>query len=128
MHSFSQLHVAAANGYIDVLNFLLDQPDIKVNIQDNEGWTPFHAAVCWEQVSILVLLSAGHLLKPFFFTIMQKEAMEILAKKGADLEQEDIHGDTPFGKRAYPYISKFNWVNIVYKEECTNLSDVCTDL
>ena len=68
------------------------------------------------------------LVKAFFFTIMQKEAMEILAKKGADLEQEDIHGDTPFGKRAYPYISKFNWVNIVYKEECTNLSDVCTDL
>ena len=48
---FIQLHVAAANGYTEVLEFLLSQPDINVNIQDNEGWTPFHAAVCWEQVS-----------------------------------------------------------------------------
>ncbi len=42
--------MAAANGYVEVLNFLLEQPDIKVNVEDKEGWTPFHAAVCWEEV------------------------------------------------------------------------------
>ena len=41
--------MAAANGYSEVLDFLLSQ-EVNVNIQDNEGWTPFHAAVCWGQV------------------------------------------------------------------------------
>ena len=48
--SLSQLHIAAANGYIEVMEFILSQPKVHINIQDNEGWTPFHAAVCWEQV------------------------------------------------------------------------------
>lgn len=25
--------------------------------------------------------------------------MKLLAEKGADLEKQDIHGDTPFGKK-----------------------------
>ena len=48
-----QLHIAAANGYIEVLEFILSQHGIDVNVQDNEGWTPFHAAVCWEQVTTI---------------------------------------------------------------------------
>ena len=42
--------MAAANGYTDVLEFLLSQEEVNINIQDNEGWTAFHGAVCWGQV------------------------------------------------------------------------------
>ena len=44
--------MAAANGYSEVLDFLLTQDEVNVNIQDSEGWTPFHGAVCWGQVWI----------------------------------------------------------------------------
>ena len=75
-HTHTQLHVAAANGYSEVLEFLLSQSDIGLNIQDNEGWTPFHAAVCWGQ----------------------KEAMKVLAEKGAILDMKNLHGETPYGE------------------------------
>ncbi|XP_026471377.1 protein phosphatase 1 regulatory subunit 12C isoform X7 [Ctenocephalides felis] len=42
------LHVAAAKGYTKVLGLLLPGwPDI--NCQDNDGWTPLHAAAHWCQ-------------------------------------------------------------------------------
>lgn len=46
-----QLHVAAANGYVDVLEFLLNQEDVDIHVKDKEGWTPFHVGVFWEEVS-----------------------------------------------------------------------------
>uniref|UniRef100_A0A914Z6R5 Protein phosphatase 1 regulatory subunit 16A n=1 Tax=Panagrolaimus superbus TaxID=310955 RepID=A0A914Z6R5_9BILA len=49
------LHAAAANGYYDVVAFLLRvgvQPDLK----DNEGWTSLHAAAHWNQTDIIELL------------------------------------------------------------------------
>ena len=70
--------MAAANGYTEVLEFLLSQPEIDLNIQDNEGWTPFHAAVCWGQ----------------------QEAMKMLAEKGATLDVKDLHGETAYGERS----------------------------
>ena len=73
-HTF-QLHVAAANGYADVLNFLLSQDNINLDVQDTEGWTPFHAAVCWEQ----------------------QEAMRLLAEKGASMDIKNLHGETAYG-------------------------------
>lgn len=33
----------------------------------------------------------------YFFNYYQREAMKLLAEKNADLERQDIHGDTPFG-------------------------------
>ena len=69
------MHVAAANGYTEVLDFLLRQEDIELNIPDNEGWTPFHAAVCWNQ----------------------PEAMKKLALKGSDMDLKNIRGETPYG-------------------------------
>ncbi len=73
--SCTQLHVAAANGYMEVLDFLFSQEGLDLNIADNEGWTPFHAAVCWGQ----------------------KEAMKMLAQKGVDMDAKDLHGDTAYG-------------------------------
>ena len=40
------LHVAAAKGYIKVMNILL-QARCDVNAQDFDGWTPLHAAAHW---------------------------------------------------------------------------------
>ena len=70
-----QLHVAAANGYTDVLEFLLSQDNMNLDIQDTEGWTPFHAAVCWEQ----------------------QEVMKQLAKNGANMDIKNLHGETAYG-------------------------------
>ena len=45
-----QLHIAAANGYIRVIEFLLDQ-HVSTDIEDNDKWQPVHAAACWGHVS-----------------------------------------------------------------------------
>ncbi|XP_064540111.1 protein phosphatase 1 regulatory subunit 12C isoform X14 [Drosophila montana] len=42
------LHVAAAKGYTKVLRLLLAR-DCNVDRQDNDGWTPLHAAAHWGQ-------------------------------------------------------------------------------
>ena len=71
-----QLHIAAANGYVEVMEFLLAQEDVDLNILDNEGWSPFHAAVCWSQ----------------------PEMMKKLAEKGANMDLKNLRGETPYGK------------------------------
>jgi len=45
-----QLHVAAANGYLKLTKVLIEY-NTNVNAQDNDGWSPLHAAACWCQVS-----------------------------------------------------------------------------
>jgi len=45
-----QMHVAACNGYVQVLEFLLGHGAI-ISSLDNDGWQPLHCAVCWGQVS-----------------------------------------------------------------------------
>ncbi|XP_015429850.1 PREDICTED: protein phosphatase 1 regulatory subunit 12A isoform X5 [Dufourea novaeangliae] len=49
------LHVAAAKGYIKVMNILL-QARCDVNFQDFDGWTPLHAAAHWGQLEACELL------------------------------------------------------------------------
>ena len=70
-----QLHVAAANGYAEVLEFLLCRDNTTLDIADMEGWTPFHAAVCWGQ----------------------QDAMRRLAVKGANMDIKNLHGETAYG-------------------------------
>ena len=41
--------MAAANGYLEVIDFLAEHK-ADLNARDNEGWTPIHAAVYWDQV------------------------------------------------------------------------------
>ncbi|XP_076286038.1 myosin binding subunit isoform X5 [Lasioglossum baleicum] len=50
------LHVAAAKGYIKVMNILL-QAKCDVNAQDFDGWTPLHAAAHWGQFEACKLLA-----------------------------------------------------------------------
>lgn len=45
------LHIAAANGYLRVVEFLIDQ-NVSLDVQDNDCWQPVHAAACWGHVSI----------------------------------------------------------------------------
>ena len=52
-YTLFQLHIASANGYIDVLEFLLDH-HVSMNIRDYDSWLPIHAAACWLQVSSYV--------------------------------------------------------------------------
>lgn len=47
----AQLHIAAANGYLRVVEFLLDH-NVAANVKDNDDWQPVHAAACWGHVSI----------------------------------------------------------------------------
>jgi len=71
--SASALHVASANGYLQVVEFLLEN-NFNVNINDNDNWQPAHAAVCWQQPDVL----------------------EILAQAGADLDARTKNGETLF--------------------------------
>lgn len=72
-HGATPLHIAAANGYQSVLEFLLDH-HCSTEVVDHDLWQPLHAAACW-----------GHL-----------EAVEILAQNGADISALTRAGETPF--------------------------------
>lgn len=45
------LHIAAANGYSSVVEFLLDN-HVSTDVVDNDLWQPIHAAACWGHVSL----------------------------------------------------------------------------
>lgn len=49
LHIF-QLHIAAANGYISVVEFLLEH-GVRTDAKDKDDWQPAHAAACWGHVS-----------------------------------------------------------------------------
>nr|CAD7427177.1 unnamed protein product [Timema monikensis] len=66
------LHIAAANGYLRVVEFLLEQ-NVRTNVRDDDDWQPVHAAACW-----------GHL-----------EVLELLVHHGADLNAKTKHDETP---------------------------------
>lgn len=56
---FPQLHIAAANGYTDVVVFLLFC-HVLVDIEDDETWQPIHAAAYWGHVSMTT--NPGHVI------------------------------------------------------------------
>ena len=49
-----QLHIASANAYEEVLEFLLDN-DADVDVEDKDGWKPIHAAACWGNVKRILI-------------------------------------------------------------------------
>jgi len=67
------LHVAAAKGYIKVMNLLL-KGGAELNQQDYDGWTPLHAAAHWAQ----------------------REACELLADNFVNMDIKNCVGQTPF--------------------------------
>ena len=77
------LHIAAANGYLSVLEFLLDH-HCSTEVCDEDLWQPLHAAACW-----------GHL-----------EAVEILSQNGADISAVTRSGETPFDITEDPEIKE----------------------
>ncbi|XP_053606357.1 protein phosphatase 1 regulatory subunit 16A isoform X1 [Plodia interpunctella] len=66
------LHIASANGYIKVVEFLLEHR-ASADVVDHDMWQPVHAAACW-----------GHL-----------EVLELLVQYGADLNVRNKHDETP---------------------------------
>ncbi|XP_068618815.1 protein phosphatase 1 regulatory subunit 16A isoform X2 [Battus philenor] len=66
------LHIASANGYIKVVEFLLEHR-ASTDVVDHDMWQPVHAAACW-----------GHL-----------EVLELLVQCGADLNVRNKHDETP---------------------------------
>jgi len=82
-HRATPLHIAAANGYLSVLEFLLDN-HCSTEVSDLDLWQPLHAAACW-----------GHL-----------EAVEILAQNGADISAVTRSGETPFDITEDPEIKE----------------------
>lgn len=69
----TMLHIASANGYIEVAEFLLDH-HVSVDTRDHDSWQPIHAAAYWAQ----------------------QEIMELLVDSGADLDSKTRNGETPF--------------------------------
>ncbi|XP_063987624.1 protein phosphatase 1 regulatory subunit 12A isoform X4 [Diachasmimorpha longicaudata] len=67
------LHVAAAKGYIKVMNILL-QARCDVNAQDYDGWTPLHGAAHWGQI----------------------EACKLLVESFCDMDMKNYAGQTAF--------------------------------
>ncbi len=63
------LHVASANGYLSVVEYLLDN-HVSTESVDNDRWQPIHAAACW-----------GHL-----------EVVELLAQNGANISARTKNG------------------------------------
>ena len=43
------MHTASANGYDDVVEYLLDH-GARIDVVDSDCWQPIHAAACWGQV------------------------------------------------------------------------------
>ncbi|OQR70100.1 protein phosphatase 1 regulatory inhibitor subunit 16B-like, partial [Tropilaelaps mercedesae] len=67
------LHIASANGYISVVEFLLES-GVATDAADCDLWQPIHAAACW-----------GH-----------PDVVELLVQAGADLNAKTKNGETPF--------------------------------
>jgi ankyrin repeat protein len=74
------LHVAAAKGYLDVMEILLKARKAMLDCTDKDGWTPLHAAVYWGEfpaAEVLVINGADF------------SAVTLLGKSVDDLVNED---------------------------------------
>ena len=64
------LHIASANGYQLVVEYLLQQ-HVPINLQDVDGWTPTHAAAFWCQQPVLGMKNGRNFgsrsIRRFFF-------------------------------------------------------------
>ncbi|KAM6209082.1 LOW QUALITY PROTEIN: protein phosphatase 1 regulatory subunit 16A [Sarcoramphus papa] len=71
-HGATLLHIAAANGYAEAAELLLEHR-AGVDARDEDGWEPLHAAACWGQVQLV----------------------ELLVAHGADLNGKSVLDETP---------------------------------
>uniref|UniRef100_A0A674NCS5 Protein phosphatase 1 regulatory subunit 16A n=1 Tax=Takifugu rubripes TaxID=31033 RepID=A0A674NCS5_TAKRU len=49
------LHIAAANGYVQVTELLLEG-GARMDLRDSDGWQALHAAACWGQMHVAEML------------------------------------------------------------------------
>ena len=105
------LHVAAANGFVDVAQLLLAQR-ADVNAQDDDGRTPLHLAAQGGHKEVLELLLASKAeviaednkgWTPLHFAASRghKEVAEMLLADGAEVKAADASGDTPLHFAAF---------------------------
>ncbi|XP_054672022.1 protein phosphatase 1 regulatory subunit 16A [Grus americana] len=71
-HGATLLHIAAANGYAEAAELLLEHR-AGIDARDEDGWEPLHAAACWGQVQLV----------------------ELLVAHGADLDGKSVLDETP---------------------------------
>ena len=50
------LHIASANGYLSVVEFLLDH-HASTEVVDDDLWQPLHAAACWGHLEVVEMLA-----------------------------------------------------------------------
>lgn len=60
-----QLHIASSNGYMSVVEFLLDH-GASTDECDDDYWQPIHAAACWGHVSVCASRVTVPVHPPFF--------------------------------------------------------------
>ncbi|KAG9340646.1 hypothetical protein JZ751_021202 [Albula glossodonta] len=72
-----QLHIAAANGYLQAAELLLEG-GARMDQRDGDGWQPLHAAACWGQMHVA----------------------ELLVSHGASLNSKTFLDETPIGESA----------------------------
>ena len=65
------LHIAAANGYLNLCRKLLYDWNVMVDSKDKDGWTACHASCCWSQ----------------------RETLQMLVEKGADVNLRNRMGE-----------------------------------
>lgn len=93
----TQLHIASANGYTRVVEFLLEQ-HVATDAVDHDLWTPVHAAACWGHVSCARKNSFCSLFIIYLIFSLQLEVLEMLAQAGADLNAKNKNDETPSGE------------------------------
>lgn len=71
----TQLHIAAANGYVSVVKYLVEH-GADVDSRDCDYWTPLHGAACWG-------------------TLQHAKVIELLVQAGADINAKTLNGEAP---------------------------------
>ncbi len=58
-HNYTPLHIAAANGHLDIVKFLLEGNLCRVNAKSNDGSTPIHLAMTENKIDVVQYLLNG---------------------------------------------------------------------
>ncbi|NWQ95669.1 PP16A phosphatase, partial [Burhinus bistriatus] len=97
-HGATLLHIAAANGYVEAAELLLEHR-AGTDARDEDGWQPLHAAACWGQVGVGRTGSSCRILPSLTSCLSlcpaQVPLVELLVAHGADLNGKSVLDETP---------------------------------